>query len=336
MAPKIAPSFCWVKISKTLRFPTPKDDLLSYTLANQNLVQSDWNLGEFFGITFKILGDRIWRENKNKVTSYRDYPPPSHPKCKDPKLSPKLIYLSQSHSESSFQAAKKTLSESWEVHVSPIQRVWDRNRLPAWNEPTWQLRPGEKVEILEDFESRSAKKHSNNRSTNTKKTQINTCCWPQEFLEILFFCELCWGSEAFNRQPTTPRPLKEDLIWFHPATAPADETSTGTIRPSMSNPRGESVWSLPSVPTLRGFWHSYSKNMDKEKTYIIYHLLIQWIFNPSTIQDSLRWPHQQFGKEVDTQIDHWRVLPKSKEDVARSSGKKINTRMRMWVYTPEK
>lgn len=263
-------------------------------------------------------------------------PPPSHPKCKDPKLSPKLIYLSQSHSESSFQAAKKTLSESWEVHVSPIQRVWDRNRLPAWNEPTWQLRPGEKVEILEDFESRSAKKHSNNRSTNTKKTQINTCCWPQEFLEILFFCELCWGSEAFNRQPTTPRPLKEDLIWFHPATAPADETSTGTIRPSMSNPRGESVWSLPSVPTLRGFWHSYSKNMDKEKTYIIYHLLIQWIFNPSTIQDSLRWPHQQFGKEVDTQIDHWRVLPKSKEDVARSSGKKINTRMRMWVYTPEK
>lgn len=90
----------------------------------------------------------------------------------------------------------------------------------------------------------------------------------------------------------------------------------------MSNPRGESVWSLPSVPTLRGFWHSYSKNMDKEKTYIIYHLLIRWIFNPLTIQDSLRWPHQQFSKEVDTQIDHWRVLPKSKEDVARSSGKR--------------
>lgn len=212
MAPKIAPSFCWVKISKTLRFPTPKDDLLSYTLANQNLVQSDWNLGEFFGITFKILGDRIWRENKNKVTSYRDYPPPSHPKCKDPKLSPKLIYLSQSHSESSFQAAKKTLSESWEVHVSPIQRVWDRNRLPAWNEPTWQLRPGEKVEILEDFESRSAKKHSNNRSTNTKKTQINTCCWPQEFLEIRFFCELCWGSEAFCDNRRHPGLWKK--IWF--------------------------------------------------------------------------------------------------------------------------
>lgn len=173
MAPKIAQSFFFGKLSKTLRFPTPKDELLSYTLANQNLVQSDWNLRFFLGGDSKSLDPNLEGEQK-QAYPVTGISPLDNPKCKDPKLSPKLIELSpvinQVIPNRHVGRPKTTVCGCWEVDVSPIQRVWDRNRLPAWNEPTWQLRPGDFGWIfLEDFEKYISNKHSNKRSTNTKK-----------------------------------------------------------------------------------------------------------------------------------------------------------------------
>ena len=145
------------------------------------------------------------------------------------------------------------------------------------------------------------------------------------------FCELCWGSEAFNRQPTTPGPLKEDLIWFHPATAPADETSTGTtlrVARIVSNPRGENVRSLPSVPTLQGFWHCYSKTMDMKKTWKTKRNTI-YEFDKSSIPLTIQESRTCWDDHISSSVK--KLTPKSitgefclspRKTLARSSGKR--------------
>lgn len=201
MAPKIAPSFCWVKLSKTLRFPTPKDDLLSYTLANQNLVQSDWNLGGVFGITFKILGDRIWRGNKNKVTQLPGY---SHPKCKDPKLSPKLIELSQVINQvmpnRHFRRQKKHClkAERWTFHPSKecgiaIGFPHETNQLGSfvlakrWR--FWRILKVDQQKNTAKIEAQTQKKHK----------QIHVAGWCKNFSRSFLWAML----RQWSIQPTT-------------------------------------------------------------------------------------------------------------------------------------